>query len=64
MMESWKRLQNGTDIRGIAIETPQNAVTLTSAMVRAIGSGFRQWLLEKKNIQAASCKIPIAMDSR
>lgn len=64
MMESWKRLQNGTDIRGIAIATPQNAVTLTSTMVRAIGSGFRQWLLEVKNIQAASCKIAIGMDSR
>jgi phosphomannomutase len=64
MMENWKRLQNGTDIRGIAIATPQNAVTLTSTMVRAIGSGFRQWLLEVKNIQAASCKIAIGMDSR
>jgi phosphomannomutase len=64
MMEIWKRLQNGTDIRGIAIATPQNAVTLTSTIVQAIGSGFRQWLLEVKKIQAASCKIAIGMDSR
>lgn len=63
-MEMWKRLQNGTDIRGIAIETPDHGVTLTSKMVRAIGYGFRQWLIEEKNIQADRCKIAVGMDSR
>lgn len=64
MMENWKRLQNGTDIRGIAIATPEKAVNLTAEIVQAIGSGFRQWLLEVKKVQPTSCKIAIGMDSR
>jgi phosphomannomutase len=64
MIESWKRLQNGTDIRGIAIATAEYPVTLTSTMVRGIGYGFRKWLIEEKNIRAASCKIAVGMDSR
>lgn len=64
MMEIWKRLQNGTDIRGIAIATPEHAVTLTSLMVREIGYGFRKWLIEEKNIQADRCRVAVGMDSR
>lgn len=64
MMDTWKRLQNGTDIRGIAIETAEHPVTLTARMVRGIGDGFRKWLIDEKNIKPASCRVAVGMDSR
>jgi len=64
VIETWKRLQNGTDIRGIAIETAENSVTLTSAMVRGIAYGFRKWLMDENHIQSEPCKIAVGMDSR
>ena len=48
MMESWSKLQNGTDIRGIAIGTEQQLANLTPSIVKAIGYGFKKWLVDVK----------------
>lgn len=64
MIEAWKRLQNGTDIRGIAIETSEHPVTLTSSMVKGIAYGFKKWLISEKHIRPDGCKVAVGMDSR
>jgi phosphomannomutase len=64
MSEIWKRLQNGTDIRGIAIETTEQPVALTPTMVRGIADGFRKWLIDEKHSKADRCHIAVGMDSR
>ncbi|WP_238886068.1 phosphomannomutase/phosphoglucomutase [Clostridium sp. YIM B02551] len=63
MMEELKRLQNGTDIRGIAIETSEHKVNLTPTTVRFIGNGFVKWIKKNKN-NDEKIKIAIGMDSR
>lgn len=58
-------LQNGSDIRGIAIATPQNEVTLTEERVTKIGSAFLTWLREKgTSKENKTIKIAIGQDSR
>ncbi|KAF1295578.1 phosphoglucomutase [Enterococcus sp. JM4C] len=42
-----KALQNGSDIRGIAIETAEHAATLTEKEVELIGKGLVNWLRSK-----------------
>jgi phosphomannomutase len=64
VIEAWKRLQNGTDIRGIAIETSGHPVTLTSSMVKGIAYGFKKWLISEKHIRPDCCKVAVGMDSR
>lgn len=64
MMEPWGRLQNGSDIRGVAIATADHPVTLTSTMVRLIAHGFRKWLLDGKKAKKKGCKVAVGMDSR
>ena len=40
-MNKWKRLQNGSDIRGVALEgIPEEPVTLTPSIARTIGFAF------------------------
>ena len=44
------KLQNGSDVRGIACEGIENEhVTLTSEAAYLIGRAFAIWLLKKKN---------------
>ncbi|MBK1809730.1 phosphomannomutase/phosphoglucomutase [Clostridium sp. YIM B02505] len=60
---SLKKLVNGTDIRGIAIETKEHKANLTPEIVALIGSGFFKWLRsigDNKN----NLKVAIGMDSR
>ncbi|MBM4153107.1 MAG: phosphomannomutase/phosphoglucomutase, partial [Kiritimatiellaceae bacterium] len=46
----WFDLQNGSDIRGVALDgVAGEPVTLTPDIVRPIGFAFAQWLAEKKN---------------
>ena len=46
------KLQNGSDVRGIACEGIENEhVTLTSEAAYLIGRAFAIWLLKKKNIK-------------
>jgi len=64
MTDIWAKLQNGTDIRGIAIETVDHTMTLTSNVTQKIAYGFVKWLCEKKNIDGKTLKIAIGTDSR
>ncbi|WP_238915676.1 phosphomannomutase/phosphoglucomutase [Clostridium sp. YIM B02555] len=60
---SLKKLINGTDIRGIAIENKEHKANLTPEIIALIGSGFFKWLKRngdtKKNL-----KVALGMDSR
>lgn len=64
MSIDWKKLQNGSDIRGVAIEKGEERVNLTPETASCIGSAFVRWLSEKKGIAPGNIKISIGMDSR
>lgn len=60
-------LQNGSDIRGIAISTSDQEETLTPKRVAKVGHGFIKWLIEEKNLHPTTEKkltIAIGQDSR
>eukprot|EP00276_Gloeochaete_wittrockiana_P005751 CAMPEP_0184659878 /NCGR_PEP_ID=MMETSP0308-20130426/31477_1 /TAXON_ID=38269 /ORGANISM="Gloeochaete witrockiana, Strain SAG 46.84" /LENGTH=582 /DNA_ID=CAMNT_0027100041 /DNA_START=106 /DNA_END=1856 /DNA_ORIENTATION=+ len=60
----WKRLQNGSDIRGVALEgVPGEHVNLTEEVVHAIGASFAAWVLKKKS-PSDKIRIAIGRDSR
>ncbi len=60
----WQSLQNGSDIRGVAVEGVENeAPNLTAARVRAIASSFVSWLHEK-NCAQGEAKVSVGMDPR
>ncbi|KGL43292.1 phosphomannomutase/phosphoglucomutase [Listeria newyorkensis] len=58
-----KDLQNGSDIRGIAIETEKHDVTLTDEHVSAIATGFAAWLRDVKKT-GDKPTVAIGHDSR
>lgn len=63
-MEKWRKLQNGSDIRGVALEgISGEAVNLTQNEAMYIGYGFYKWLQEKKGSNSA-LKVTIGHDSR
>lgn len=58
-------LQNGSDIRGIALATEELEATLTAERVTKIGTAFLQWLNEKGlPSQDGTLKVAIGQDSR
>ncbi|MTD41940.1 phosphomannomutase/phosphoglucomutase [Erwinia sp. CPCC 100877] len=63
-----KALQNGSDIRGIAVEYDGQAANLTPEAVGKIAIGMVQWLSAEKQLQdkllAGNLKIGIGHDSR
>lgn len=61
-MNSLLKLQNGTDIRGIAYENEKFDVNLTESNIRAIAKGIFGYL--SKNIKSEKYKIAIGRDSR
>jgi phosphomannomutase len=61
----WKKLQNGSDIRGIALEgVPGEKVNLTSAVAKTLGQAFATWLAAKVNKPASDLIISVGRDSR
>lgn len=59
------KLQNGSDVRGIACEGIEGEhVTLTSEAAYLIGQAFAIWLTKKKNIAPEECIIGVGTDSR
>ena len=65
MEQTWLKLQNGSDVRGVALEGVEGeAVTLTPEIVRPIGAAFAMWLAEKKGVPATALKIAVGNDSR
>ena len=62
-MPDYKKLQNGSDIRGVAIAVEGGKpVDLTEEAVRAIGGAFAAWL--KQHAGAHAKRVSIGRDSR
>ena len=60
----YKKLQNGSDIRGVALEGIEGQhINLTEEVCRNIGRGFALWL-SKKNAGAAGLRVAVGRDSR
>lgn len=49
-MVELKALQNGSDIRGIALDTEEQTATLTATAVAEIAVGVVRWLQDKKQL--------------
>ena len=45
--DAWKKLQNGSDIRGVAVAGGAEAVNLTDDHAAAIAAAFGTWLLKR-----------------
>ncbi len=60
---NWKKLQNGSDIRGVALEgVIGEDVNLTSEVAQVLGKSFVQWLLNFTSLTNVS--IAVGTDSR
>ncbi|MGE4489967.1 MAG: phosphomannomutase/phosphoglucomutase [Kiritimatiellales bacterium] len=65
MDQTWLKLQNGSDVRGVALDGVEGEpVTLTPEIVRPIGFAFAQWLSEKKGKPVSELKVAVGHDSR
>ncbi|MBW2456292.1 MAG: phosphomannomutase/phosphoglucomutase [Deltaproteobacteria bacterium] len=61
-LEDWKRLQNGSDLRGVALEgIAGQAVNLTPEVATTLGRAFAQWLKAKRQ-QVGN--VAVGTDSR
>ncbi|WP_416309797.1 phosphomannomutase/phosphoglucomutase [Spirulina sp. 06S082] len=61
----WKKLQNGSDIRGVALEgVPDEAVNLTPEIISRLGKAFAIWLTQKIDKQVNELTISVGRDSR
>ncbi len=61
----WQRLQNGSDIRGVALEgVIGEPVNLTPEIVYRLGQGFVTWLAKKVDKVAADLVVSVGRDSR
>jgi phosphomannomutase len=60
----WKKLQNGSDIRGVAIESGDERVNLTPEIASMIASSFMKWLSKRNNTDCNRLKVAVGMDSR
>ncbi|KAK9019500.1 hypothetical protein V6N11_054018 [Hibiscus sabdariffa] len=60
------KLQNGSDIRGVAISGVEGQpVSLTEPVTEAIAAAFAAWLLDKKKVDASrKLRVSIGHDSR
>ena len=64
-MDNLLKLQNGSDIRGIAVEGVEGeSVNLTGEIANRIGQGFVTWLSKKTGKAAADLRIGVGNDSR
>lgn len=65
LKENWKNLQNGSDIRGVALEGIRGEnVNLTPQIIKLIGKSFSQWLSEKLHKNPSQLIISLGRDSR
>jgi len=64
--ESLKRLQNGSDVRGVALAGVENEpITITPESVFCLGCAFVDWLREKeKCTNNPACTVGIGRDPR
>ncbi len=62
---NWKKLQNGSDIRGVAIAgVPNEDVNLTPEIAKVLGQSFTSWLAQKLDKPASELLISVGRDSR
>ncbi|MEA5479735.1 phosphomannomutase/phosphoglucomutase [Pseudanabaena galeata UHCC 0370] len=62
---NWKKLQNGSDIRGVAIAgVPNEDVNLTPEIAKVLGQAFATWLSQKLNKPTSDLLISVGRDSR
>ena len=62
---NWKKLQNGSDIRGVAIDgVPDEPVNLTPEIAQRLGQAFTTWLATKLNKSATELQLAVGRDSR
>jgi phosphomannomutase len=62
---NWNKLQNGSDIRGIALDGVANeSVNLTPAVAEILGRAFALWLAQKVNKSNDRLTVSIGRDSR
>jgi len=59
-----KKLQNGSDIRGVALATDGQPANLNREEARALSLGFVEYLTEKTGKEAADLTIAVGCDSR
>lgn len=63
--QMYMKLQNGSDIRGVAVDGVEGEpVTLTAEIAKNIGAAFVDFLAEKKSISPEQMKIGVGHDSR
>jgi len=64
MSFNWKKLQNGSDIRGVALTgVAGQEINLDANVVKQLGFAFYQWL-KQKNTGKQELKVAVGMDSR
>lgn len=62
---NWKKLQNGSDIRGVAIAgVPNEPVNLPPEVAQRLGQAFVTWLAAKVGKPTASLQLAVGRDSR
>ena len=62
---NWKKLQNGSDIRGVAIAgVPNEQVNLTPDVAKILGKAFATWLSQKSQKSLTELLISVGRDSR
>ena len=60
----YKKLQNGSDIRGVALEGIEGQhINLTEQVCRDIGRGFALWLIQKTG-KTTGIRVAVGRDSR
>lgn len=64
MLTDYDKLQNGSDIRGVAIEGAGKMVNLTPNVTKFIAYGFVKLLEKKLNKKSENFKIAVGIDSR
>ena len=62
---NWKKLQNGSDIRGVAIDgVPDEPVNLTPEVAQRLGQSFTTWLATKLSKAPTDLQLAVGRDSR
>ena len=61
----WKKLQNSSDIRGVALEgVPNEFVNLTPDIAEILGQSFASWVSQKSGKSTPELTIAVGRDSR
>lgn len=65
LRDFWKKLESGSDIRGVAVEgAAGEPVTLTSDVVAKLGQAYVKWLHNKTGLPPQEMKVAVGHDSR